>query len=84
MAMTRLNSSYSSIEIIWINWRSKSIFGTEPFTCIADGGTVGSSIEIIYNVATTPSVIYINELGIIDKITEGVTEYIESFLANKM
>ena len=43
-----------------------------------------SSIEIIYNVATTPSVIYINELGIIDKITEGVTKYIESFLANKM
>ena len=61
-----------------------NIFGTEPFTCIADGGTVGSSIEIIYNVDTTPSVIYINEFGIIDKITEGVTKYIESFLANKM
>ena len=61
-----------------------NMFGTEPFTCIADGGTVSSPIEIIYNVDTTPSVIYINEFGIIDKITEGVTKYIESFLANKM
>lgn len=55
-------------------------FELEGFIVLGDGMEFSSPLELIYDCHVTPSLVYINPDGTLDRVTDGVTDYLEEFL----
>lgn len=58
-------------------------FGVEEFINVADGLEFSTPLEILYDTQGTPSLLYINADGTMNKQVCGVDDYIDSFLKNE-
>lgn len=55
-------------------------FGVEEFINVSDGLEFSTPLEILYDTQGTPSLLYINADGTLNKQVMGIDDYIDSFL----
>lgn len=58
-------------------------FGVEEFINVADGLEFSTPLEIVYDTQGTPSLLYINADGTLNKQVCGIDDYIDAFLKNE-